>query len=626
MAKKENNDEKQKQPEAVQAQASQQPGQPAVPTQEELEKKLPKDVQEKLKKIKEKLDDFQKQIVKKFDKYIMGVSLLPPPKPQQGEQPDKNRIHILVLVDDSDSQKMSKLELKQKLTVIIQKIAEDIDKNIVPQTVILSELWQSCYDAKYDLLQLIAMGAPIYDLGMLAAIKIAEIHKTMVLKKFEKYIVSYVLAGSLVQGKATKTSDIDVFVVIDDTDVKRMTRAELKDKLRAIIIGMGIEAGEMTGIKNKINIQVYILTDFWDSIKEANPIIFTFLRDGVPFYDRGIFMPWKQLLRMGKVKPSMEAIEMYMSSGEQMLQRVGAKLKDVAVEDMFYALLTPSQAALMLYGVPPPTPKETPDLMRDIFVKKEKLLEDKFVTTLEKVIKIRKDVEHGVKKEVSGKEVDELLDASDKYLKRVKKLFAQIEKMKEEESMLNVYDTIVTVIRDILKMENIEKVKADDVVNIFEKELVHAGKIPEKFLRMLRQIEKAKKDYEAGKLTKSEVETVKKNSSQIIKFLVEYIQRKRGREIERAKIRVKHGERYGEILLLEDTAFIVHDIDHEEKELSKALVKPDGSLGIIQKSSMEELEKHLAKYQIPPKSFIKEPIFEDLKRVFGKDVEVLINY
>ena len=626
MAKKENNDEKQKQPEAVQAQASQQPGQPAVPTQEELEKKLPKDVQEKLKKIKEKLDDFQKQIVKKFDKYIMGVSLLPPPKPQQGEQPDKNRIHVLVLVDDSDSQKMSKLELKQKLTVIIQKIAEDIDKNIVPQTVILSELWQSCYDAKYDLLQLIAMGAPIYDLGMLAAIKIAEIHKTMVLKKFEKYIVSYVLAGSLVQGRATKTSDIDVFVVIDDTDVKRMTRAELKDKLRAIIIGMGIEAGEMTGIKNKINIQVYILTDFWDSIKEANPIIFTFLRDGVPFYDRGIFMPWKQLLRMGKVKPSMEAIEMYMSSGEQMLQRVGAKLKDVAVEDMFYALLTPSQAALMLYGVPPPTPKETPDLMRDIFVKKEKLLEDKFVTTLEKVIKIRKDVEHGVKKEVSGKEVDELLDASDKYLKRVKKLFAQIEKMKEEESMLNVYDTIVTVIRDILKMENIEKVKADDVVNIFEKELVHAGKIPEKFLRMLRQIEKAKKDYEAGKLTKSEVETVKKNSSQIIKFLVEYIQRKRGREIERAKIRVKHGERYGEILLLEDTAFIVHDIDHEEKELSKALVKPDGSLGIIQKSSMEELEKHLAKYQIPPKSFIKEPIFEDLKRVFGKDVEVLINY
>ena len=149
---------------------------------------------------------------------------------------------------------------------------------------------------------------------MLAAIKIAEVHKTMVLKKFEKYILSYVLAGSLTQGRATATSDIDVWIVIDDTDVKKMSRIELKDKLRGIIIGMGIEAGELTGIKNKLNIQVYILTDFWESLKEANPIIFTLLRDGVPFYDRGIFMPWKQLLRMGHIKPSREAIDFFIST------------------------------------------------------------------------------------------------------------------------------------------------------------------------------------------------------------------------------------------------------------------------------------------------------------------------
>ncbi len=590
----------------------------------EIEKNLPKEVQDRLKSIKSELEGFQKQVVKRFDKYIMGISLLPPQKDKDGE-PDKSRINVLVLVDDSDSQKMSKQELKQKLQTIIQKTAEEINKNLSVQTIILSELWQSCYDSKYDLLQLIAMGAIIYDTGMLAAIKISEIHKSMVLKKFEKYIVSYVLAGSLVQGRATKTSDIDVFVVIDDTDVKRMTRAELKDKLRAIIIGMGIEAGEMTGIKNKLNIQVYILTDFWDSIKEANPIIFTFLRDGVPFYDRGIFMPWKQLLKMGKVKPSMEAIEMYMSSGEQMLQRVGTKLKDVAVEDMFYALLTPSQAALMLYGIPPPTPKETPDLMRDIFVKKENLMEDKFVATLEKVIRIRKDVEHGTKKKVTGKDVDELLDASDKYLKRIKKLFSQIENMKEEESMLKTYDTVVSTIRDILKIEGIEKAKAEEAVGIFERELVHSGKVPEKYLRMMKTIEKAKDDYEAGKLTKSEVSTVKKQSTQLIKFLVEYMQRKRGKELERAKIRVKHGNRYGEVIMLEDTAFIIHDIDKEEKEISKAKIKEDGSLGTISGSSLLDLEKAIAKYEMPPKAFIKEPIFEDLKRVFGKDVEVLVN-
>src|SRR3989344_5726868 len=277
------------------------------PKEAEAISKLPGDVQEKLQAIKAKLEKFQKQVLEKFDKYIVGIALMPPPKPEelqqlQGQQAplpeakpeNKDKIHVLVLVDDSDSKTMSKLELKDKLTAIISSIGKEIDPNITPQTLILSELWQNCFDGKYELLQLIALSAPIHDIGMLQAIKIAEVHKTMVLKKFEKYIVSYVLAGSLVQGKATQSSDIDVWIVIDDTDVKKMTRAELKDKLRAIIIGMGIEAGELTGIKNKLNIQVYILTDFWDSLREANPIIFTLLRDGVPFFDRGIFMPWKQ--------------------------------------------------------------------------------------------------------------------------------------------------------------------------------------------------------------------------------------------------------------------------------------------------------------------------------------------
>ena len=607
--------------------------------------KLPTDVQEKLKTIKIKLEKFQKKVLEKFDKYIVGIALMPPPKPeelqqlQQMQQPalqdqpapepkpeDKDKIHVLVLVDDSDSKTMSKLELKDKLTAIIISIGNEIDPNLTPQTLILSELWQNCFDAKYELLQLIALSAPIHDTGMLQAIKIAEIHKTMVLKKFEKYIVSYVLAGSLVQGKATPTSDIDVWIVIDDTDVKKMTRAELKDKLRAIIIGMGIEAGELTGIKNKLNIQVYILTDFWDSLKEANPVIFTLLRDGVPFFDRGIFMPWKQLLKMGKIKPSAEAIDIFMGSGEQVIRRVQLKLNEIGMEDIYYALLTPSQAALMLYGVAPPSPKETGSLMREIFVRKEKLLEDKFIKILEKIVETRKAIEHGEKKELSGKEIDELLSDGDKYLKRIKRLFTQIEKIREEHEMLNIYDTITTVIRDVLKLEGIEKVKDSEILHIVEDKLVSEGKMPAKFLRTIHDLMNAKKDYDDKKLSKVEIEKIHQDASSLIKFLVEHMQRKRGRELERLKIRVKHGNKFGEIILLGDEAYIIHDIDNEEKELSKAKINSDGSLAVIEKSSLEELEKALAKIGTPQRTSIKEPIFEDLKRVFGKDVEILMNY
>ncbi len=638
---------------------------------EEMGVKLPKEAEKKLKEIKAKLDKFQNKIVKKFDKYIMGIALLPPqakagaaqmaqgmpgvpagqpgqalqgaqiPSPQASIQskpsmsmgqkpsgePPKEELSVLVLVDDSDSQKMPKMELKAKLGSIIQKMAEEEDKSMSVQTVLLSEIWQGCYDAKYDMLQTIALALPIYDIGMLAAIKIAEIHKTMVLKKFEKYIVSYVLAGSLVQGRAKKDSDIDVWIVIDDTDVKRMTRAELKDKLRAIIIGMGIEAGELTGIKNKLNIQVYILTDFWDSLREANPIIFTLLRDGVPFYDRGTFMPWKQLLRMGKIKPSQEAIDMFMSTGDQMLKAVEYKIKSMGMEDIYYAILTPSQAAIMLYGFPPPAPSETADLMQDLFVKKAKLLEEEYINILRNNVKVRKDIEHGVKKELSGKELDQLLNDAEKYLKRIKKLFEEIQKMKEEESIIKIYDTTSTIIRDALALEGRKSVEEEKLVKVFEDACITSGKVPSKYLRTLQDLLKAKRDYEAKTLTKAEIENVKREANEFIRFMVEHIQRKRGRELERAKIRIKYGnDKFGEVLLLDKTAFIISDIDAEEKEISKAKISKEGKLYDIEGSSIEEFEEMIAKVSIPSKVFIKEPIFEDLRSLFGKDVEVLVNY
>ena len=151
------------------------------------------------------------------------------------------------------------------------------------------------------------------------------------------------------------------------------------------------------------------------------------------------------------------------------------------------------------------------------------------------------------------------------------------------------------------------------------------GKIPAKFTRLLEELLKAKKDYDSDKLTKTEVEKLKKSTHEFVKFVVEHIQRKRGREIERARIRVKHGKIFGEVLLLDKEAFIIHDIDAEEKTVEKAPIKEDGSLGTARGSTLEELEKALTKVQLPPAVFIKEPLFEDLKRIFGKDVEVLVN-
>ena len=597
--------------------------------------KIPENLKKTYDELKPKLDKFTEEANKKFEKYIMGITMLPPPHPSQlppempaqpGQpappQRPKDAVDLLILVDDSEPSKISKMEMLDKLTVIMEEVAKGIDPRIQPKPLLLSELWQNCFDAKYDLLQLISMSAPIFDRGMLAAVKIAELHKTMVLKKFEKYIVAYVLAGSLVQGRATPQSDIDVYIVVDDTDVKKMTRFELKDKLRAIIIGMGIEAGAMTGIQNKINIQVYILTDFWESIKEANPVIFTFLRDGVPFYDRGIFMPWKQLLRMGKIKPSPEAIDTYMSSGEQGLERVRFKLKDIGMEEFFWSILTPSQAALMHYGVPPPAPKETADLLRTLFVTKEKFMKEEDVKVLEDVIKTRKDMEHGTKQYITGKEIDDLYNRCQNYLKVLKELFAKIQTKKDEESIMTLYDTVSTTLRDVLKYENIERVGEDELIHVFEEEIISTNKLPSKFLRNLHDLMKAKHDYVEHRLDKTDIDKVRKSSSELLRVLIEYLQRKRSEDIKKVRIRVKIGERYGEIVILGNQAFINEDLD-KPRPMKKAALEKDGSFGTLMDATPEELEQALANTEIPKSFAIKPKTYESVEKIFGKDVEIL---
>ncbi len=195
---------KSKQPKEIKTVEQGLPLPPNMPT-------IPPEMEKKLKAIKDKLDKFKEKVLDKFGDYIVGITLLPPEKLKEGEQPreseerpgrampevpgtaqekkegDENKIHLLVVVDDTTSQKMTKDELFNKFSSAIKQLAEEVDKEITPQCALLTDLWQNCYDAKYDLNRLISMSAPLHDTGMLAAIKIAEIHKSMVIKKFEKY-------------------------------------------------------------------------------------------------------------------------------------------------------------------------------------------------------------------------------------------------------------------------------------------------------------------------------------------------------------------------------------------------------------------------------------------------------
>ena len=573
---------------------------------------IPEHVRKEMDKTKKEIEEFDKEIRKKI-KYIDAIGILPAQVSAKieeeyeipEEEAKKKLIHVLVVIPEDNFKELSKVKLE--CVQLGKKINEKFWFHILTPV----DLWNFGLDSKFDIIEAFAMCYPIFDKGILGALRVSQIHKTLVLKKFEKYVTSYVIAGSLVRGDATKTSDVDVFVVIDDTDVKRMPRLELKEKLRGIIYQYIAEANAIAGVKNLLNVQVYLLTDFWESVKDAHPVIFTFIRDGIPLYDRGAFLPWKLLLRMGKIKPSPEAIDLFMASGDKLEESINRRLTDIIVYDIYWGVLTPSQALLMLYGLAPPTPKETVKLMREVLVDKEGILEEKYLKILEKIIKFYKEYEHDPTKKVTGKEIDEFLKDTVDYLKRLKELREQIDKRVQEKSIEQVYKDLFGMLEAMLKKKT-EK----EVIEAFESQLIKTGRFPHRFLDGLKFVAKVKEEFNKDKSKKEkekektlketrDVEQARKFSSEIVSALIEYNQRCDFLSMDRSKFIISAKGRQIEVFFLQDT-FVI--------ENGKIQVISNGKL---KDSNTEEIRKQL-ELQQHKSVVISQDSLQELKKIFGE--------
>lgn len=575
----------------------------------ELSEKLKVEIEES-KKVLEELKEF---ILKKYN-FISAIGLIAPfankiiednmedlerEKFEKEKQSEKKIYHAFFIIPEE------KIKEMPQLTIDAINFIKDKKPKIWLHFFTLPDIWQLCFDSRYDYVEAISMAIPIYDTGILGALRVANILKMMVLSKFERYVVSYVLAGSIVRGQATKTSDVDVFIIIDDTDVKRMTRFELRERLRGIIYSYAIEANERANAQNKISPQIYILTEFWEAVREAHPVIFTFIRDGVPLYDRGAFIPWKLLLKMGKIKPSPEAVEMFMSIGEKVVENVKRKLVNLVTEDIYWGVITPTQAALMLYGVPPPTPSETVKLVEDIFVKKEKLLEQHYVEILKKIIEIYKKYEHEEIKEIEGKEIDFLLTQISSYIDRLKKLSETIENKLMKKSREELLDNLKNLLTHLYGKKSMS-----EYIKLIKKDFVDKGYISKFYLNSL------KKFLSKEKISSKEFDSVRKDVIILIKEISEYSERKKILEKTKNKITIKY-KKDGKIiegeLIFGDNIFLIPNI------LENKIEKFDYEKGCFIQADENEFK---ASIKIKSKPILSERIIKALENRF-KNFEII---
>jgi predicted nucleotidyltransferase/uncharacterized protein (UPF0332 family) len=560
--------------------------------------------QKELDKTKKELEKLKNHIIKKYP-FTQSLSILPPQSipafVDEGEVPKETEkyIQLYMIVPEDEYKNIPKItkDLIPQLEKLKQKVWLQIKTPV--------DVWDVCLDSKFELSSAIFLSFPLHDTGFLSSLRLAEIHKSLVLQKFEKYVVSYVVAGSLVRGDTTKESDVDVFLVINDTDVKRMPRLELKERLRSMIHQMIPEAAAMAGVKkNLLNVQPYLLTDFWESVKDAHPVMFTFIRDGIPIHDKGTFMPWKALLKMGKLKPSPEAIDMFMSMGDKTVERAKRMLLDIVIHEIYWGIVSPSQALMMLNGLPPPSPKHLVQEFKKAFYDKEKMIEKKYIDILDRVVSTYKGYEHEKVKEIKGEEVDKFIRDVESYLKRLKDLREQIEKNAQEKTIEDTYKETFNLVKAVLG-----KVSQTNIVSEFEKKMVKTGKFAVQHQKILENIISARKDFKKGKLNSRKVDRARKDATILINALIEYSQRCELAVLERGRIVIEYKEEgkpsVAELMIFEGGAFLFM-----KNKIKKLTTK-------IEDSTMEEVSKTLEGQKKNKKFKISPKVFELLESQLG---------
>jgi len=168
-------------------------------------------------------------------------------------------------------------------------------------------------------------------------------------------------------------------------------------------------------------------------------------------------------------------------------------------------MVTSAQAVIMDSGLLPGDPKETPEMLKQLFVDKG-ILSMEYVNMLSEVWKMRKDFEHGKVNEYKYEDLMNVFEKAEKFISEMKNLKQIIDKENEKKIIDNyilIYEELKTKFQDLFNVEYKNYVKEkmpieynglenleNDIKNYKEKkyDIIEMEKLKESLLYHIRNI------------------------------------------------------------------------------------------------------------------------------------------
>ena len=205
------------------------------------------------------------------------------------------------------------------------------------------------------------------------------------------------------------------------------------------------------------------------------------------------------MLEAGRIPTTLEAVEKFMETAPQKINRVETAKLYMIAEDLYYAMLNSSQAVLMYTGQNPPSPKHTPIEIKEHLVNSN-LLEESYLKDLEEVISFRKGVEHKEIKDVTGQDLDILITKAKQFVSRMEQLLLQLQKKKKENIVQKNYEVMIKAA--VATLKKMEKLPEDpkDLPGAIKSYLIETSKIDPYYGEVFKKVVTMRKMLDEDKI------------------------------------------------------------------------------------------------------------------------------
>lgn len=360
-----------------------------------------------------------------------------------------------------------------------------------------------------------SVGKKLKKFSMETRLKSSEEFKEKILGMFKAYIKSIIVFGSFMKGQGTGKSDVDVYIIFDDTKMPLQKFDEIRSKIDDDIYKVA------SSIDPRLHPQpILALTEFIKGIRYTNPVFFNIIREGYAIYDTGFFIPMRKLLEWGEFPVTPEAAHMRMEGVPRRIARVKNVKVYIIAEDLYYAMLDAAQAALMFIGVGPPAPKNSAKEVRQHLVDTG-LLEEEYAQMLEDINIFRKKVEYKEVKDISGQEVDEWIKKTERYVERFEKLLNDLETQRKAYDIKKSYDIMVNASAAALKSLKKLPKEPEKLPEAFKKYLIDAGLVNPTYSDVFGKVIELRKMLEEKKLDKVKDRDIYMNKEYVRRFVSE---------------------------------------------------------------------------------------------------------